>query len=248
MNAVSSVLFNTILDFQNLPSVSKFSLGGGVEYKFLRLKSETLEDTNYVFERSNYLSIFGFMKYDSFDKKYFPRTGWNFNSEIRYYGYSSDYKGNFERFSVAKADFGFAQPVFKNMTFKLQTEGGFAIGERSVSYFDFILGGYGFQQVNNIKPFFGYDFLSLAGDSYVKLLLTADYEIFKKHHLNFSANFANIGNKIFDTIDTWFVKPNYSGYSLGYGMETVIGPVEIKHSWSPETRNHYTWFSVGFWF
>ena len=256
-NVVSNTTANAInVDFFDLSNqaylqtifAQKFSLGGGVEYKFLRLKSETLEDTNYVFERSNYLSIFGFMKYDSFDKKYFPRTGWNFNSEIRYYGYSSDYKGNFERFSVAKADFGFAQPVFKNMTFKLQTEGGFSVGERSVSYFDFILGGYGFQQVNNIKPFFGYDFLSLAGDSYVKLLLTADYEIFKKHHLNFSANFANVGNKIFDTIDTWLVKPNYSGYSLGYGMETVIGPVEIKHSWSPETRNHYTWFSVGFWF
>ena len=260
-NIADNVVLNTTanainVDFFDLSNqaylqtifAQKFSLGGGVEYKFLRLKSETLEDTNYVFERSNYLSIFGFMKYDSFDKKYFPRTGWNFNSEIRYYGYSSDYKGNFERFSVAKADFGFAQTVFKNMTFKLQTEGGFAIGERSVSYFDFILGGYGFQQVNNIKPFFGYDFLSLAGDSYVKLLLTADYEIFKKHHLNFSANFANVGNKIFDTIDTWFVKPNYSGYSFGYGMETVIGPVEIKHSWSPETKDHYTWFSVGFWF
>lgn len=260
-NIADNVVLNTTanainVDFFDLSNqaylqtifAQKFSLGGGVEYKFLRLKSETLEDTNYVFERSNYLSIFGFMKYDSFDKKYFPRTGWNFNSEIRYYGYSSDYKGNFERFSVAKADFGFAQPVFKNMTFKLQTEGGFSVGERSVSYFDFILGGYGFQQVNNIKPFFGYDFLSLAGDSYVKLLLTADYEIFKKHHLNFSANFANVGNKIFDTIDTWFVKPNYSGYSFGYGMETVIGPVEIKHSWSPETKDHYTWFSVGFWF
>ena len=256
-NVVSNTTANAInVDFFDLSNqaylqtifAQKFSLGGGVEYKFLRLKSETLEDTNYVFERSNYLSIFGFMKYDSFDKKYFPRTGWNFNSEIRYYGYSSDYKGNFERFSVAKADFGFAQPVFKNMTFKLQTEGGFSVGERSVSYFDFILGGYGFQQVNNMKPFFGYDFLSIAGDSYVKLSLTADYEIFKKHHLNFIANFANVGDKIFDTIDTWLVKPNYSGYSLGYGMETVIGPVEIKHSWSPETRNHYTWFSVGFWF
>jgi len=31
-------------------------------------------------------------------------------------------------------------------------------------------------------------------------------------------------------------------------METVIGPVEIKHSWSPETKDHHTWFSVGFWF
>ena len=48
------------------------------------------------------------------------------------------------------------------MTFKLQTEGGFAIGERSVSYFDFILGGYGFQQVNNIKPFLDMIFFELG--------------------------------------------------------------------------------------
>ncbi len=260
-NIADDVVFNTTanainVDFFDLSNqaylqtifAQKFSLGGGLEFKVLKLESETLENTDPVFDSSDYLSVFGFVKYDSFDKKYFPRTGWNFNSEIRSYVYSSDYKNNFERFSVAKADFGVAQTVFKNMTLKFQTEGGFAVGERSISYFDFILGGYGFQQVNNIKPFFGYDFLSIAGDSYVKLLLTADYEIFKKHHLNFSANFANVGNKIFDTIETWFVQPNYSGYSFGYGMETVIGPVEIKHSWSPETKDHHTWFSVGFWF
>ncbi len=256
-NVVSNSTTNAInVDFFDLSNqaymqtifAQKFSLGAGIEYKSLKLESETLENTNPVFENSSYLSLFGFMKYDSFDKKYFPKTGWGFNSEIRYYGYSTDFKDNFERFSVAKADFVFAQTVFKNMTFKLQTEGGFAVGEKSISYFDFILGGYGFQQVNNIKPFYGYDFLSLAGDSYVKLLLSADYEIFKKHHLNFSANFANINDNIFDQLSTWFTVPKYSGYSFGYGMETVIGPVEIKHSWSPETKDHHTWFSVGFWF
>ena len=226
----------------------KFSIGSGVEFKYLRLRSETLQNSNSVFESSNYLSLFGFVKYDSFDKKYFPKTGWNFNSELRYYIYSSDYINNFERFSIAKADFGFAQSIAKHVTFKFQSEGGFSIGERSVSYFDFILGGYGFQQVNNIKPFLGYDFLSVVGESYLKLSLTADYEFIKKHHFNFIANFANIGNNIFDTVDTWFERPNYSGYSFGYGMETVIGPVEINHSWSPETRDHYTWFSVGFCF
>ncbi|WP_396160866.1 patatin-like phospholipase family protein [Flavobacterium sp.] len=226
----------------------KFSIGSGLEFKYLRLRSETLQNGNSVFESSNYLSLFGFIKYDSFDKKYFPKSGWNFNSELRYYLYSSDYNNSFERFSIAKADFAFAQPIFKNITFKFQSEGGFSIGERSIPYFDFILGGYGFQQVNNIKPFFGYDYLSLTGESYLKLSLTADYEFYKKHHFNFIANFANIGNNIFDTLDTWFANPNYSGYSFGYGMETVIGPVEIKHSWSPETRDHYTWFSVGFWF
>lgn len=226
----------------------KFSIGSGLEFKYLRLRSETLQNGNSVFESSNYLSLFGFIKYDSFDKKYFPKSGWNFNSELRSYVYSSDYNNSFERFSIAKADFAFAQPIFKNITFKFQSEGGFSIGERSIPYFDFILGGYGFQQVNNIKPFFGYDYLSLTGESYLKLSLTADYEFYKKHHFNFIANFANIGNNIFDTLDTWFANPNYSGYSFGYGMETVIGPVEIKHSWSPETRDHYTWFSVGFWF
>ncbi|MQP23866.1 patatin [Flavobacterium sp. LMO8] len=226
----------------------KFSIGGGLEFKILKLESETLENTDNVFENNNYLSGFGFMKYDSYNKKYFPDNGWNFNSEIRYYAYSSNSESNFEPFSIAKADFGFAQPLFKNMTFKFQTEGGFAFGERSVSYFDFILGGYGFQQINNIKPFFGYDFLSLAGNSYVKFLLTADYEIFKKHHLNFSGNFSNIGNNIFENTSGWLSKPSYTGYSFGYGMETIIGPVEIKHSWSPETKDHHTWFSVGFWF
>lgn len=251
--AVTNAINVDFLDFSNQAYLQtifaqKFSLGGGVEHKILVLESETLQNTNPVFENSVYISLFGFVKYDSFDKKYFPKTGWNFNSEIRSYVYSSDYKNNFERFSVAKADFAFAQPINKNISLKMQSDVGFAIGERSIPYFDFILGGYGFQQVNNIKPFFGYDFLSLAGDSYVKLLFTADYEIFKKHHLNFNANFANVGNKIFDTIDTWFKKPDYSGYSFGYGMETVIGPVEIKHSWSPETKDHHTWFSVGFWF
>ena len=94
----------------------------------------------------------------------------------------------------------------------------------------------------------GYDFLSLAGDSYVKGTVTLDYEFYKKHHVNFTGNFANLGNRIFEHIEGWLTKPKYTGYGFGYGMESIIGPLEIKHSWSPDTKEHYTWFSVGFWF
>ena len=45
-----------------------------MEFKILKLESETLENTDPVFESSDYLSLFGFMKYDSFDKKYFSRN------------------------------------------------------------------------------------------------------------------------------------------------------------------------------
>lgn len=226
----------------------KFSFGAGLEFKYLNIKSETLENSTPIFDKSNYLSAFGYLKYDSFNQKYFPKKGWSFSGDLKTFLYSSDYTNLFERFSIARADAGIVFEPIKRTTIKLQTEGGFAIGERTISFFDFVLGGYGFVSVNNIKPFMGYDFLSLAGDSYVKGTITADYEIYKKHHINFTANFANVGNRIFEHTEDWLSKPKYTGYGIGYGMESIIGPLEIKHSWSPETKDHHTWFSVGFWF
>lgn len=226
----------------------KTSIGGGLEFKHLKIESQTLQNTTPVFDDSNYLSAFGFVKFDSFDQKYFPRKGMYFNADLKTFLYSSDYTHSFERFSIVRVDFGTAKTFYKKVTLTFQAESGFAFGVPSVSFFDFVLGGYGFQSVNNIKPFLGYDFLSISGDSFIKTGLTIDYEIYKKHHLNFITNFANLGNRIFENTELWLKKPAYSGYSFGYGMETVIGPVEIKHSWSPETREHHTWFSVGFWF
>jgi NTE family protein len=77
--------------------------------------------------------------------------------------------------------------------------------------------------------------------------VTLDYELVKKNHVNFTANYSNIGNNIFET-KNWITHPRYSGYAFGYGLETLLGPIELKHSWSPETGKHYTWFTVGFWF
>jgi NTE family protein len=227
--------------------LQKFVLGLGAEFKHIQIKSETLQNVKPIFEDSNYFSLFSSLKYDSFDNKYFPKKGWYFNGDVQAYLYSSDYTQQFNNFTIFKADAALAQKVFRKTTLKLQTEGGFAVGEETVPFLNFVLGGYGFYPVSNFKPFYGYDFVSLAGNSYVKALFQLDYEFYKKNHLNFFANFANIGQNIFDT-NQWYKKPAYSGYGLGYGLETVLGPVEIKHSWSPETKDHHTWFAVGFWF
>jgi len=226
----------------------KFSLGAGVEFKLLKIQSQTLQNTTPVFDKSNYLSVFGYLKFDSFNQKYFPSKGWALAGELKSYLYSSDYTQQFKPFSIAKTEGAIVFEPLKKCTVKSQTEIGFAIGRRSISFFDFVLGGYGFVPTNNFKPFFGYDFLSVAGDSYIKQTLTLDYEFYKKHHLNFAGNFATIGNRIFEQTNDWLQRPKHTGFALGYGMESIVGPLEIKHSWSPETGNHFTWFSIGFWF
>ncbi len=230
--------------FQSL-FVRKFLIGGGFEHKYFYIRSKTLASIDPIIDRSHYLSAFGYLKFDSLDDKYFPEKGWFFISDIHSAFYSSDYNNNFKAFTIAKADFGFAAKLFENTTFKFQTEAGFPLGNESASTFNFIIGGYGYNRVNNFSYFYGYDFLSMGANSFIKSTLTLDYEFYKNNHLNLGANFANLEDGIFKSVD-WISIPRYSGYAIGYGLETVIGPIEIKQSWSPQVGETYTWFSVGF--
>jgi NTE family protein len=228
-------------------SFQKFLLGIGLEYKKLKISSETISNTTPILENSNYWSAFGSLKYDSFDNKYFPKSGWAFSSDFQTYLHSTDFTNQFQPFSIVKSDFGIVKTFYNKATIKFQAEAGVKIGNESVPFFDFVLGGYGFNSLNNIKQFYGYDFLSIAGNSYIKTSFTLDYEIFKKNHLNFSGNYAQINNNLFENTE-WLSKPKYSGYAVGYGLETIVGPIEVKYTWSPELSKGYTLFTIGFWF
>ncbi|WP_042491768.1 patatin-like phospholipase family protein [Aequorivita sublithincola] len=220
-----------------------FGLGG--EHKYLRYLSETIgTDANNlprtVFESTNYYSAFGFLKYDTYDNSFFPKSGAYFSGDFHWYLLANGRNKDFEPFSLAKAKLGYAYTFFKAFSAQLTTEGGFKWGGPQTKSLDFSLGGYGFKEMNNIIPFIGYDPLSLRGNTYLKSSLTLDYEIFRKNHINISANIANVGNDLFETGE-WIDGVDYSGFSAGYGLETVLGPMEIKYSYSPE-RDQSEWY------
>jgi NTE family protein len=146
-----------------------------------------------------------------------------------------------------QAEMGYAFSVSDKLAFNLKTEGGFKLGENTTNALDFALGGYGNNFINNFVPFYGYDFISLTGNSYVKASASADYEIFKKHHITLEGNWANVDNDIFESGE-WFSLPDYRGYAIGYGVETFLGPIQGKFSYSPERRKSIWFFNIGFWF
>lgn len=239
----------------------EFAFSLGLEHKFLKYSTTTLSevtnnqgspaspppDTRTFFEKSNYFSSYGKLTLDTYDDKYFPAKGLYFNGDFHLYLVSSDFNDNFKEFSIAKARMGMAFPIWENLSFNLETEGGFKLGTSSVASLDFVLGGYGTNLVNNFIPFLGYDFLSLPGNSYVKAYGRLDYEIAPKNHLLFAANYANVEDDLFRTGE-WFTEPNFSGYGVGYGWESFFGPVQVLYSWSPDVRNSHFFFSVGYWF
>lgn len=65
--------------------VQKFLMGGGLEYKYLKINSPTLSNTDNVIDKSSYFSAFGYLKYDSFDNKSFPHSGLYFSTDVQTY-------------------------------------------------------------------------------------------------------------------------------------------------------------------
>ena len=228
----------------------EFVFGIGAEHKRLKVTSETISPSGQdktIFEKSDFLSTFGFLKLDTYNNKYFPSDGLFFSGDFHWYLYSSDFTNDFDLFSLAKAKIGYATPIVGDLSVNIISEGGFKIGDTSVSSLDYVLGGFGNNYINNYIPFLGYDFLGFEGDSFVKGSITLDYKFFEKHHFNFTANYANVGDNIFDSGE-WFSKPDFNGYGVGYGLETFFGPVQIKYSWTPDVKKDQLFFSFGFWF
>ena len=245
-----------LVDFTNqayLQTLFKkdFRLRIGAELKHLNYDSETYvensNDDKTVFEDSDFFSFFGNLKYDTYDNKYFPSKGFYFNGDFNLYLFSSDFNNDFAEFSIAKADIGYAFKVSNRFSVHLNTQGGFQVGNNSVNSLNFVLGGYGNNFINNFIPFYGYDFISLTGNSFVKGTINLDYEIFDKNHIIFSSNFANVADDIFENAE-WITDPDFTGYALGYSLETFLGPIEGKYSYSPETKEGYWFFNLGLWF
>ncbi len=224
-----------------------FLVGLGAEHKYLKYLSKNIgidENLNLrtVFDNTSYYNALGYIVFDSLDNTYFPKNGFIFQGEFKLYLLSEGGDEDFDSFSIAKGRFGYAHSISDNISFFVNSEGGFKIGGNDTASFDFFLGGYGYKKVNNILPFYGYEPLSLRGNTYLKTTLSIDWECTKKNYISLFGNIANVGDDLF--IDNrWADSIDYSAFGLGYGLETPLGPLEVKYAYSPE-RDTTEWHIV----
>lgn len=225
----------------------------GVELKDLKITtndnvfSNFFDTSEYKIEDREFYSIFGSLKIDTVDNKFFPTNGFIFEGSFKFYFGSSDFRTDFNELSVLKTQISKAFKIEDKLALNISAEGGFKVGNNDTKALLFGLGGYGSNYFNNYTTLYGYNYFSLSGNSFVKIASTLDYEFINNHHFNFSANFANIGDDIFlrsEWIDSFF----YGGYSVGYGLETIFGPIEVKYNWSDNSNESGFYVNVGYWF
>ena len=227
----------------------KLAFKVGIEHKYLNIYTDQVVDNNTSrihFEKSHFLNVFGKLMLDTYDTKYFPKKGFLINSEYLLYALSSDYNDNFNTFSQLHGRLGIAYTFFDKLTMHLISEAGLTFGNNENDLLDYHLGGLNENYINTFMPFYGYGFAELNESAFLRTALTARYELFKNNFLSFTGNFARVNDDIWN--DGRLFEDTKSGYSAGYGVNTIIGPVELIYSWSPDNNQDFWNINVGFWF
>ncbi|MDR9400966.1 MAG: patatin-like phospholipase family protein [Psychroflexus sp.] len=232
---------------------NKVNLKGGIEHKLVEASTRTVlaniddddENPETIIEEDHLLSIYAVLGFDSLDELQYPSSGFYFKGKFNFYFANLNGDISVEDFSIAKGAVGGYIPLHERFSLHLNSETGFRVGSENLTGLNFFLGGYGNKTINNFKPFYGYDFFTLSSDSFIKGLAELDYRFYKENHLILSANFANVEDDIFTTGE-WFTTPDFSGYAIGYGCDTILGPVDVKYAYSPEVKDGLLYFSLGY--
>ena len=232
---------------------NKLRFGTGLEQKFLEATTQTFIDTDNdgngekqtTIETSNLISNYGYLEFDSMDHSFYPTKGFFFRGDMNIYWASIATNKTISSFSIAKGRMAYAQKLGNRVSLKLHSELGFRIGAEDMSGLNFFLGGFGNYAINNFRPFYGYDFLSLSADSYISGGFDLFYNFYGPNYFIASANFANVENSILTSGD-WLSWPKFSGYALGYGLDTFLGPMDVKASYSPEVKDIIWYVSLGY--
>lgn len=241
--------FTTQLYIQTTFS-NKLGLRLGVEHKYLNVFTEEVINNNLEkihFDNSNYYNLFGKATYDSYDTKYFPKRGTYFNTNYIVYLLSPDnIVDDFESFSQLFGRFGIAKTYFNKLTFHLISEAGITIGSNKNEVHDYHLGGNNENFINTFIPFYGYDVAELSESAFLRSALTIRYELFKNNFISFTGNYARVDDDIWNKGK--LLEDTRSGYGIGYGLNSIIGPLEIMYSWNPDFKKNYLYINLGFWF
>jgi NTE family protein len=228
----------------------KFAAGFGAEFKNLEITTETITSQNsgeVTFDNSNYVNFSTYLKLDTYDKKSFPTKGLYANVGGKWYVWSSDYLENFKSFAQIQGRLGFATTLWDRLTFQYTNDAGFTFENPESEVFDFYVGGYNQNYINTFFPMYGYEFAQLSGKSFLRSEFLLRYQIINNHYATFIANYARVDENVFSDGRDLF-EDVLSGYALGYSIDTRLGPIEIKYSWSPENKKKYWLFNLGFWF
>ncbi len=222
----------------------RYSLGVRWElYDYDKILYEESVKHPYDVNDERFFAYFAQLHYDSFDNAHFPRRG--VSAQASYALYTDDftkYKGH-TPFSAIRGHFGTVFPITRRFSILPDVYGRFLIG-KDIPYAKLncvggdVAGRYLYQQL----PFVGINNTQIVGNALVVGSLKFRQRMGKIHYLTLTGNYALNASKW----DNLLKEKALFGCGVGYGMDSMFGPLEASLNYVNHTDKVSLYVNLGY--
>jgi len=250
-STISNLVFN-FLDFSNeaythVVAGSNHAFGFGAEVKYYKFSTDQVKgnigNTPFYDEKGLYLTASTFFRKDTRDRRYFPRNGTTTSLIGRVIFPAAVFSGD----NNSTGNLGYnldmsffaAQPLSQRWVLGTTAAAGGLVGEKAAPY-RYYVGGNNLNIINNFKPFLGLSLGELAATRFAYGSAYFQRRFFKNQYFSLIGNVALLKNA-FESGSRFIY-----GAGVSYGIDTVLGPIELTYGNSNEGGSLY--FNLGYWF
>lgn len=225
-----------------------FRFGLGLRYEYFKYKDflfKKPELSGLQVESEHFLSYFGQVQYNTYDKGYFPSRGSDFKAAYSLYTDNMAQYNDHAPFSALSGSWTSVIPITRRFSIIPSIYGRVLIG-RGIPYpLQNAIGGEvpGFYIPQQL-PFAGVNNIELMDNSILIASLKFRQRMGAIHYLTLNANYGLTDSNFFEILQG---KQLY-GISAGYGMDSVFGPLEITFGYSNQTDKGSCFVNLGYYF
>ena len=222
-----------------------FRFGIGVKYdlydygRFLHM----IGNQGFEVNKEHFFSYFADLHYETYDKAYFPSKGVKFHSS---YSLNTDnfleYKDK-TPFSIVSGSFEGVVPITERFALLPSIRGRLIFGTNIPFSKMNLMGGDTMEQyLPDQLPFFGTNQVELMDNTLLIGGMKFRQKIGNIHYLTLAGNYALSSGKIKNILR----EENMFGCSIGYGMDSMFGPLEASFNYTNRSKDVGFYINLGY--
>jgi len=242
---------NLDLYMQLIPTVKQqFRLGAVADYVHMKdFVGDNQLNSDYHFYSYLYLNYF----YKNEDAPSFARRGWKIDITgkcVFFEGVNNEgvlTSNGWQNSIILHGNIIKSSSIGKKSSLKLGVEAGYKVGTSDIPvFYKFFVGGQSkMKYFDNIIAFTGLDFIDKVVDYVAMGKMAWQWNFYKKLYFTATAYVGFIN----DAYDLWFDSNSFvAGGGITFGVDTMVGPVEVSLMGSNINSAPVGFINVGFWY
>lgn len=242
---------NLDLYMQLIPTVKQqFRLGAVADYVHMKdFVGDNQLNSDYHFYSYLYLNYF----YKNEDAPSFARRGWKIDITgkcVFFEGVNNEgvlTSNGWQNPIILHGNIIKSSSIGKKSSLKLGVEAGYKVGTSDIPvFYKFFVGGQSkMKYFDNIIAFTGLDFIDKVVDYVAMGKMAWQWNFYKKLYFTASVDAGFIN----DAYDLWFDSNSFvAGGGITFGVDTMVGPVEVSLMGSNINSAPVGFINVGFWY